>query len=194
MAAFYTSSARLAVKNRLGIPSGTTTFDTILDDFIGQSVNRLSPKAQKEVAAQTKAVSVDSYGEATVDLSALSTAVADVRLVEASSGFSWDPADSIHRHGVTLRVRDLDTAVTSLKLYGLNPYVLTDVPDALQLAVIWFAMAEFYDYLAGDKAKYNIYVQTTGARGVDNMRDESAYFEAKAEAHLDEHSTMYGVQ
>lgn len=192
MAALTTATARTAVKNRLGI--SVTTWDTQIDDFVAQAVNRLAPKAQKEVASQTKALTVDNYGESIVDLSALSTPVTDVRLVEVTDGNSYWPADSIYRHGVSLRIRDLISSVTTAKIYGLNAYVITDVPDNLQLAVFWFAISEFYDYLASNKSQYNIYAQTTGARAVDNMRDESTYFEAKAENYLDEHANAYGSQ
>ena len=192
MAALTTATARTAVKNRLGI--SVTTWDTQIDDFIGQAVNRLSPKAQKEVASQTKALTVDNYGEAIVDLSALTTPVSDVRLVEVTDGNSYWPADNIYRHGTSLRIRDLISSVTTAKIYGLNPYVITDVPDNLQLALFWFAISEFYDYLASNKSQYNIYAQTNGALAVDNMRDESTYFEAKAENYLDEHASAYGSQ
>lgn len=192
--ALTADQARDAVKNRLGIPAATTTWDTLIADFVTNAVKRLSPKAQQEVASQDKAVTVDSYGEANVDLSALSTACQDARLVEATNGNEWFPADSVYRHGVNLRVRDLPSDVTTLKIYGLKDFVITTVPDNLHPAIFWFAMAEFYDYIAGNKAQYNIYTQTSGARAVDNMRDESSYFEAKADLYIDERATVYGSQ
>lgn len=194
MAALDATTALAAVKRRLGIPLATTTWDTDIADYIVQAVNRLWPKAAYEVASQDKAITVDSYGEATVDMSSLSTPVSDARSVEISDGNGWWPASKIYRHGVTLRLRGLKTSDTTARIYGLKPYTIAQVPEDLQLAVFWFAMAEFYDYLAGNKSKYTIYVQQTGARAVDNMRDEASFFEAKAEAHVDEHSTIYGSQ
>lgn len=191
--ALSTSSARTSVKNRLGIPSADTTWDTIIDDFVTQAVNRLSPKAQQEVAAQNATISVDEYGEAIVVLSGLTTPIADVRKVEVSFDGAFSQVDSTYRHGTSLYIRELSSANTTARIYGLNAYLLTTVPSNLELAVFWFAMAEFYDYLAGSKSKYNIYMQSSGARGVDNMRDESAYYEAKAEAAIDEHATLYGA-
>lgn len=191
-----TAEALTAAKNRLNI-SGTD-FDTQLTDFFDTAVDRLYPKVQKEVAVQTITPTVDDYGEANVDLSALGTALDDVRLVEACQSSTWWPADKIFRHGTYLRVRDLPSDVTQLKLYGLKKYVVasssTDIPEAMELPVLWYMMSEFFDYLAGNKAKYNIYAQTTGARSVDNMRDESAYYEQKAEEYIDSRAQLYGTQ
>lgn len=191
-----TAEALTAAKNRLNLT--TSDFDTQLTDFFDTAVDRLYPKVQKEVAVQTVTPAVDNYGEANVDLSALGTALDDVRLVEAYQSTTWWPADKIFRHGVYLRVRDLPSDVTSLRLYGLKKYVVaaaaTDIPEAFELPVIWFMMSEFYDYLAGNKSKYNIYAQSTGARSVDNMRDESAYYEQKAEEYIESRAQLYGTQ
>ncbi len=191
-----TAQALTAAKNRLGLT--VTTWDNQLTDFFDTAVDRLYPKVQKEVAAQSVTPTVDSYGEATVDLSSLGTALDDVRLVEATEGFQWYPVDEIYRHGNSLRIRGLRSEVSSIKVYGLKKYVVAadtvDIPEVFELPVLWFMMSEFYDYLAGNKAKYNIYTQTTGARAVDNMRDESAYYEAKAEEYIDSHASPYGSQ
>lgn len=191
-----TAEALTAVKNRLNLTD--TTFDTQLTDFFDTSVDRLYPKVQKEVAAQTVTATVDSWGEATVDLSALTTPLDDVRLVEASQGNSWYPADSIYRHGTSLRVRDLATTVTQLKIYGLKAYVVsgatTDIPERYELAVLWFMMSEFFDLLSGNKSKFNVYMQSNGGGAMDDMRQESEYYENKAMAYLDEKAQLYGSQ
>jgi hypothetical protein len=194
MAALDAATALTAVKHRLGIDNGVTTWDTILADFIVQAVQRLAPKAMREVAPQEVAVSPDSYGEAVVDMSGLGTPITVARQVEASSASAYHPANSTFQHGTELRIQELDSSVSSVRIYGLVPFVIDTVPDELQLAVLWFAISEFYDYLAGNKRKYNVFIQSTGARAVDNMRDESTYFEQKAEVFLDEHSMNYGGQ
>lgn len=191
-----TTTALASVKNRLGIT--VSTFDTVLADFLQTAVSRLYPTTAYEAAAQTVTATPDNYGEATVDLSALSIPLSDVRRVEAYDGETWFTVSNIFRHGTSLRVRDLPSGVTQLKLFGLNPFALTSsagtttVPDYLQLPVFWFAMSEFYDYLLGSKANYNIYVQTTGARAVDNMRDEAVFYETKAINYIEENATAYG--
>ena len=191
-----TAEALTAVKNRLSLTD--TTFDTQLTDFFDTSVDRLYPKVQKEVAAQTAAATVDTYGEAIVDLSTLVTPLDDVRLVEATEGQSWYPADKIYRHGSTLRIRDLSTSVTQFKIYGLKAYVVatstTDIPERYELPVLWFMMSEFFDMLAGNKSKFNVYQQSAGGNAVDDMRAESEYYESKANLYLDEKATLYGTQ
>lgn len=182
---------RDAAKKRLGVES-VSTFDTVLADFVTQAVNRLAPKAMQETDKEVISVTVSTNGEAEVDLSALTEPVDDVRLVEAYDGVSYYPVLQKYRHASTLTVRGLSSDVTSLAIYGLDEYEVTQVPPRLELAVIWFTMADFYDYLAGNRSKYNIYAQSSGARAVDNMRDESIYFESKAEVYLDEHTSVYG--
>ncbi|HYH01805.1 MAG TPA: hypothetical protein VEC37_01780 [Bacillota bacterium] len=191
-----TAEALTAAKNRLGL-SGTA-FDTQLTDFFDTAVDRLFPRVQKEVDVQTVTPTVDNYGEAEINLATVATPLDDVRLVEAYQSSTWWPADKIFRHGTKLRVRDLPTDVSSIRLYGLKKYVVAsaavDIPEWCELPVIWFMMSEFYDYLAGSKSGYNIYSQTPGARAVDNMRDESEYYEQKAEQYIEEKAQLYGAQ
>lgn len=186
------AEARTAVKDRLDIDSTVTAFDDFIDDAVDAAVNSFYPIAQKEVAAQTKTITVDDYGEAIVDLSALSTPLTDVRTLEVSAGAQYSDADDYHVHGVNLYIRDLDTSITSARIFGLVAYsAIADIPDHLTKAIIWYAMAEFYDFLAGNKRYYNLY-NTAGARQVDNMRDEAEYFEGKANAYLSDRATLYG--
>jgi hypothetical protein len=191
-----TTEAVAAAKARLFISN--TDFDTQLEGFFDTSVDRLNPRIQKEVASQTKTVTVDDYGETTVDLSTLTTPLADVRLVEATEGNEWYDAPSIFRHGVTLRVRQLSSSVSQLRLYGLNPYVVAsatvDLPERYELPVIWYMMSEFFDMLSGNKSKFNVYTQQAGGNAVEDMRAQSQYFEAKADAYVDEKAQLYGSQ
>lgn len=184
--------ARNAVKDRLDIPVGTATFDDKIDDFVDSAVKRLFPIVQREVPVQTETVTVDDYGEAVVDLSILSTPVEDRRFVEANSGGAWSEASITHVHASNLYVRELDSSVTQLRIFGLTRFKLTDLTDEFELPVLWYAVSEFYDYLAGNKRQYNEYVDS-GAQAVDNMRDQSSYFEGKANAYISDRATMYGA-
>jgi len=186
------TDARSSVKRRLDIDDSDTTFDTAIDDFVLSGVKRLYPIAARELVAESIAVSVDNYGEAIVDLSALTDAPLSARKVEVSSGYGWSPAQHNYHHGTNLYIRELDTGVTTAKVYGLTRFALSTVPEELEQAVLWYAMSEFYDYLSGNKRKYNIYMQS-GARSVDNMRDESEYYEQKANVYLNDRTTLYGA-
>lgn len=188
-----TATARASVKSRLAIDASELSFDSIIDEFVLSAVNRLYPIAQNEIAAQTKVVTVDSFGETSVDLSTLTTPILAARKVEATSGSAYYPASETYHQGLTLYVRELPTTSTiTLKIYGLAAYTLATVPSYLEQAILWYAMSEFYDYLSGNKSKYNIYAQSS-ARSVDNMRDEAEFYEQKANVYLNDRTTLYGV-
>jgi hypothetical protein len=150
---------------------------------------------QREVAPVEVSVSTDD-GEASVLLS--THGLDEVRVVEAYQGLNWTECDDFIHHAGTLYVQGLSDATTSLKLYGRSRYTLTaavdaaTVPDEIEQAIWWYAMSEFYDFLAGNKRKYNTYAQTNGARSVDNMREESQYYEQKANIFLNDHASLYG--
>lgn len=186
--------ARNSIKKRLDIDSSQTAFDEAIDDFVLSGVNRLYPIAQKEVPAQNTVVSVDGFGEVSLDLSTLTTPALAARKVEAStSGGGFFPATETYHHGSTLQVRELPAhASVTLKIYGVAAFDLATVPTYLEQAVIWYAISEFYDLCASNKRKYNLYMDN-GARAVDNMRDEADYYEQKANAYLNDRTTLYGV-
>lgn len=157
-------------------------------------MNRLYPIAQKEIGIQSKIAGSDSFGETSMDLSVLPIPAIAVRKVEYStSGGAFVPAEDTYHHGTILIIRDLpaDQSIT-FKLYGLTMFDLSTIPVYLEQAVIWYAMSEFYDFLSGNNRKYNLYTDN-GARSVDNMKDESEYYESKANVFLNDRTTLYGV-
>lgn len=190
------AQALAAAKSKLGL--SVTTFDTKIEDFFEASVARLYPRVQKEVAAQIVSGVPDSYGEHTIDLSALATPLTDVRLVEAYNSFYY-PVDSLYRHGTSLRIQDLESNVTAFRIYGLEKFAVVSndvvgLPTEYNLPVVWYMMSEFYDYLLGDKSRYNIYAQSSGARAVDNMESEAIYYADKADEYIEERAQLYGSQ
>jgi len=182
--------ALASVKTRLDISD--TTWDAAINDFVAMAVKRLYPVAQLEVAVQTVALTVDNYGEAQVNMATMSTPILAARKVEVSGGYGWSEANDNYHHGTTLFVRGLGSSDTQARVYGVTTFDLATVPTYLEQAVIWYAMSEFYDYLAGNKRKYNLYTQS-GARSVDNMKEESQYYEQKANIFLNDRVTLYGV-
>jgi hypothetical protein len=48
--------------------------------------------------------------------------------------------------------------------------------------------------LSGNKSKFNVYTQQAGGNAVEDMRAQSQYFEAKADAYVDEKAQLYGSQ
>lgn len=187
------TEALTSVKFRINID--TTDFDSELGEFFTSSVDRLYPLAQKEVDAQEVSIAVDSYGEASTTLS--DAGLTDVRAVEVYGGGAWRDVDNIFRHGTKLRVRGLSTSDSQLRLYGLSRYVVAsdsvDLPAELREPVFWFMASFFFDMLAGNKSKYNTYMQTNGGNAVDDMRAEADYYEQRALQYLENQPQIYGA-
>jgi hypothetical protein len=188
-----TSDARTKAKRRLGIDLSDTQFDAEIDDYVVDAVDRLWPQGAQEVAPQTVALVVDAYGQATVDLAALSTPLDDVRKAEVSEGYQPYPADRISTHGTILTLRQLSTSVNQGFLYGLKKLTLSTCPTELNMAVIYFTMSDFYNNNAGEKSKYNEYMQN-GRGAVDGMEGLAIDYEQKAKAILEDKATLYGHQ
>lgn len=186
-----TADARSRMKARLDIIAADTSFDSLIDAFVLDAVNRLAPDHQQEVAVQTVNVTPDDYGQVTVTLSTLTTPLSEATEVEAVAGGPPMPVDSYRHHGTKLRVRGLFSDVTQLLIHGLTPYTLTTVPAVLELPVFYFAQAEFYNFLIGNKRKYDQYMQN-GRPAVDNMADLVNDFEQRAKDYLEEKQTLHG--
>lgn len=183
-----------SLKVRLGLTD--TTFDTQLGEFRDAALRRLYPRATFQVDPQeVTSITVDDYGECVIDMSTLATPILAAREVEAYDGYTWRRITSTKHHGIKLRLRGLNKSTdTKLRINGLKAFPAIDnVYDHLLQALYWYAISEFYDFMASNKAKYNIYLQQTGARAVDNMRDESVYYEQRADRYLEEQNETFGV-
>lgn len=185
------AGVRASVKVRMDIPTAVTSFDAAIDEFVQASVDRLFPMTGNEVPVQTVNISPDAYGEVVVDLAALATPAAAARLVETSAGYEWQPNRELLHHGTSLRVRNVSSSATQMRIYGLTPYIITTVPNYLAPALIWYSMSELYDDLAGNKRKFNIYAQINGRAAVDTMATQSTFYTEKADEYLNEHATVY---
>lgn len=188
------ATALTSVKYRLDITG--STWDTQLAEFLQSAVKRLYPYVQREIAPVTVNVTVDN-GETSVNLAAQS--IDEVRLLEAYEGVIWREHDDFIHHGTYLYVQGLSSAATQLKLYGRGRFTLdasvtvSTVPEHLEQAVYWYAMSEFYDYLVGNKSKYSVYAQSTGARSVENMQELAEYYEQKANVYLNDRAQVHGA-
>lgn len=191
------ATVKTDVKAMLGLTG--STFDALLDTLIPIAVNRLFPDSGYELPRVSVNVSVDNYGEAIIDLSAQSPVIAFARRVEyLGSGTAAAEVEDKYHQGRFLYLRQLPSWTTSVLIYGIAEFTLhatvdasTTIPNYLQLGLYWYIMSAFYDQLAGSKSDYNIYSQTSGARMVDNLRDESTYFEAKAKQYVMEQTNIY---
>lgn len=191
--ALSTSTARSRVKNLLDIASSNTDFDSIIDEFVLNGVARLYPYVQREVAAQSVTDFDTPYaGRVEIDMSGLATVIEDARMIEGDTGTEYVELDDYLVHGTTLIINDVDSDISTIRIFGLDRHDLDTVTQEFELPVIYFAISDFYNHLVGDKRRYNIYMQSTGARGVDNMQDMAVHFEDLANAYINDRATLYG--
>lgn len=183
------------VKRRLDV-SDVTTFDTDINEYVSTAVYRLFPVAQKKLATQEVTITPDTYGRAIVELS---TAISgspeqpSARQLEIYNSSTWDTFSDFEHNGTELIINGLSSSDSKVRIYPVTAYkAIADVPNHLIQAVVWYAMSEFYDSLSGSKSKYNAYMNS-GAREVDNMRDESDYYEQKANVYLMDHTELIAI-
>lgn len=187
-----TAEALAKVKLRLDIETSDTSFDAFINDAVLSAVDRLFPLVQRPVAAQTKAIST-TYGTTDIDLATLTTPLTGVKKVEGVTSTSSPNLDDFYVHGTILTLRDVPENIATVRLYGLAAYATIDtIPNNLTQAIVWYAMSEFYDMLSAEKGRYNEYMNS-GARNVDNMRDQSDYYEQKANVYLVDRVTIHGT-
>lgn len=189
-----TAEARTAVKNRLNIT--LTTWDTQIDDFINSAVRRLYPRAKREIPSQNPSnFTIDSLGEVSLSLiTDFTIALREARKIEVQDSHGWSRIDDTFHHEDVLTLRGIPQDTIQIRVFGLTNFTdIEQVYDWLLQAVIWYSMAEFYDFLAGNKKNYNAYLQSTGSRAVDNMADQSAYYDTKADRYLEEQTQNYGL-
>lgn len=177
------TAARGKIKTKLDITD--TTFDTILSDCIEQAIPRLAAWFQYYIAADTSvtmAVDADSF---TLPVSTSTL----LRLYgRTSSTDVWREIDLWRQHRGTVYINEPISYATSLKILASRPFtyldadlalLAVDYPEAM-LVLYYFAMSEFATYLVGDKRKFNLYIQSSGVRTVDEMKDLATFYENRA--------------
>lgn len=186
------TDARNAVKKRLDIATAVTTFDSDIDQFVAESVKRLYPFAQYEYDPQQVTSGLNIVGgRARLDLSSLSTPVESVRFVESTEGDGYFSPVEHSQHGKFLTIDDVSSSVSGFQIYGLGKFTLTNLYDYLEQAVVYYACAEFFKFLIGNKRKYNVYM-ANGRANVDSMQDLADYYEQQANQYLSDRATLYG--
>lgn len=172
---------RERVKSRLKLKQTDTTFDQDIDEFLQSAVDRLFPFVQTEVT-ETVEVAEDDWQFT------LPEGVESIRMLFDDESHQYT---NFIQHNRTILLRE-KFAEGTFTIMGNGKYTLDTLEDWLKLPIYWYAMAEFYLTLAGDKAKYNIYM-ANGARQVDNMRDQSEYLEERANTYLQDRGVLLGL-
>ena len=172
---------RERVKSRLKIKQSETAFDQDIDEYLQSAVDRLFPFVQTE-RTDTVEVAEDDWKFTLPD------GVESIRMLFDDSDHQYT---NFIQHDRTILLREM-FAEGTFTIYGNGKYTLETLESWLLLPIYWYAMAEFYLTLAGDKAKYNIYM-ANGARQVDNMRDQSEYLEERANTYLQDRGVLLGL-
>lgn len=184
---------RSQVKYFAGIKSTDTSFDTDIDTQVAYALKNLAPIALKENTSDvTKSVNADGV---TIDLP---TGTLQIR----SAGLElYDNDVSDYRiftdwrqHGTQIRLNYYVTPGTQARIWPLGYYNAdySDLPQELELVVVYYALSFFYVYLAGNKRKYNIYAATTGAAADHDMKDSAQEWKQEADNLLMDRVTVRG--
>jgi hypothetical protein len=180
--ALTTSTARARVKDFVDVPTATTTFDDDIDKYVLSAVDQLAPRALNEADLD------ETIELATDENSAgLPTDVVAIRRLElyndAISGYQ--PSSDFMVHGETLYLDTPVATATTVRLWPLKRYILTTVPAELELAVLYWAVAQFYASLAGNRRKYNSYT-SQGATADRDVKDSADFFQALGDKIFDQ--------
>lgn len=183
-----------SVKYRANIPLDNDVFDPELEDFANDAVARLYPIVVRELAEDTTTtLSADTH---TFSLPTGTDAIRSGGLFIKNSTDTDDcyqSYDEFTLHGSTVYLQeDFDTAKT-IKILGLGRHTINTLPEEFKVAIVYYVLSDFFSLLAGNKAKYNQYLQATGARSVDNMREMSDWYSEKAAQEVADRAQIQGV-
>lgn len=170
-----TTDARNLVKKVLNIPSTNTSFDTDIDSFVTQAVQLLYPVASKDIDAATATVNSD---DRTVNLPSGTLDVSELELYDSDNS-DYYPTNEYRLHGTKIKFDTYVERGSTVRIWGIGAYSLTDLPTFLEMVVIYWAVSIFYSTLAGNKRKYNQYVSASGAAGDRDMKDSVDFFQSK---------------
>lgn len=169
---------------KLELAIANTDFDSDLTDKIARSVKRLFPYVQSEV----KATVTVNQGDWRFTLPASCESIR----------FMYDADENkiedFIQHAREIIVRDYGLTAGTITIYGNGRYTLLTLPAEFEEAIIYYACSLFYAQLAGDKRKYNIYMQSTGAQGVNNMRETADWYEERANTYLQDRGILLGLE
>ncbi len=175
-------------KRRLGIPEADIQFDTDLDDFAIEAVSSLYPIVQAELEPEEFQLPANQS-----DISLADSPIVSIRKIKVQNeSGAWVGTDEYTIHRDVVSLYSSSSSQLNLRIEGSGRYNITDVPPEYSMVVLNWIMSEFYSLLIGDKRKYNIYAQTTGARGVDNLRDLSDYYLDRGNQLLADRATIRG--
>lgn len=183
------ASALAKVKLKYNIPTSTTSWDSVINGCIADAVELLSGYVYKTNTATQAITFTDT--EFTV------TAGRIVRQLwfDDGSGKKSEVNDWYQRSNKVYLMTTLDGTITYEydENIGANDTDLGNLSSEFNQPLLNFCYSEFASFLAGDDANYSKYMQSAGARAVDNMVDLANFYENKAQRQLDKVERSDGV-
>lgn len=179
------------VKTRLHIAASNTDFDADINDYVESAVNRLYPMVTKLM--DTREVTLTSNSQ-TVELQSGAEGVSFIEIIQDGE------YDFYEEYSLVGRKIRFDNSQTSGRKFAITEYTrhtyaaITDIPAEYELVVVYWAMSEFYEFLAGNKRKYSVYMNSAGTNAVDNMQDMVDRLEERANDILGDRFEMGGHQ
>ena len=183
------TTARNRVKDLADVSASDTSFDTDIDNYVQTAIDNLYPFALNEVAPDTsKTFAADSRSVT------LPTGVVDVRRLELydSATSDYSPTRNFITHAGSIYLDEAVSVSTQAKIWGWGRHTISSVPAELYLVVFYWAVAQFYAALAGNKRKYNLYIANTAASADRDMKDSADYFEQKGNTLLADRTKLAG--
>lgn len=186
-----TTEARDAVKRKFKITVATLNDD--IDECVSTAVDLLSPYVKRPVVDETL-TGVSSSTDSLTPTALVDDV--DIRSMYVKSNELWEKYDNYRVDGNMILLKSWLEDGSDVRLFLKVPFTIADIEDipaVVTRPMVELACAEFATMLAGDKSRYNIYSQATGARAVDNMIDLAEYYEGRAERRLQKLSDGEGL-
>ena len=175
------ADALIAVKDELDID--VATWDTDITRYVTRAVNRLFPYVQSEVKDTTVSLT-DTQWRFTLPATCES-----IRFMYDASDYR---VEDFIQHAREVILKET-LASGTLTIYGNGRYTLATLPAEYEEAIIYYAIAYFYSFLAGNKRKYNVYMQNA-SNAVSNMREMADWYEGRANTYLQDRGVLLGYE
>lgn len=188
-----TATARARVKRKFQIPTSDIGFDADIDDAVSMACDLISPFSKRKIAEDTSITLTANQSSFTLPVSGSEL---NRLYIRASANYKWSLFTDWTQDGDTIYMYESFNSSMQLKILAYGDYdvsTIASISNAMCIPLIDFACSEFASFLAGNKTKYNIYMQNTGARAVDNLLNMSEWYETRALRRVDKIADAEGL-
>jgi hypothetical protein len=187
------STARARVKRKFQIPTSDTGFDADIDDAVSMACDLISPFSKRKIPEDTSITLSANQSSFTIP-----SAGSEINriYIRSSSSYQYALFTDWTQDGDTIYMYENFDSSMQLKILAYGDFdtsTIASISNAMCIPLIDFACSEFASFLAGNKTKYNIYMQNTGARAVDNLLNMSEWYEGRALKRLEKIADAEGL-